>query len=990
MEAPNTQNHTHGGVAIIYKSHVPLKFKDADNATDWWEILSEEDKRNHLKSQITGRWIHAELTIGNKTINIINHYFPSHSQNARNIHLTQISTKWINEENLIMIGDWNCVMDINRDIYRTRENSQSQNSNHDVQELHDFYEAHSLIDKYIEAYENCDEDTPIYMTNKTEHTNKDDGTSQVTLKRIDRTYVTNTLSGHTFNLIDYTEDGTTPNYPPLPITTTHLPIGIVIYDPTKPRIKQFKHIWRCNMEGIINDKAIKKIINKKIKKHFNKAEKNQSHSKEWDQMKYAIQLILKNQQKRVHDMEECNKRQDQKIIHDLASSKEEKILAKQNIIDRQKYKARAAAMKARDLNVMEEDRCTKYHFQLNKAKATATQIGALKCQNTGTIYTTQTKIEETMNACWSQVFKERITNEDSIKKIISYIDKTLTNEQSDTLGSPITIEEVKKAIESAKLNKSPGIDGLPSDFYYLFRNDQKGLIVQFMHKVFIQSHQNGILPKSMRRIQIRMLFKKTTDIEKLDPGNYRPISLLNCDYKILSSVLSKRLSPLLQHIIDPTQAGAPGQTMSDPIHTIQALTHYLQKEKERHHNSTTCKHAGAILLLDFAKAFDSVDHQFTFRIMQAMNIHPEFIRYAKLGFTQTTAACIINGKHSKTFPLPGGGRQGDNLYPLVFSLVMQGLAIAIRNQEDLEGNKIQGIQVPHSDIFLTLNQFVDDSGIFIGDNHRRDLDIAYKAITLFCSASGMEINWSKTEAMWIGRYNKNQPFTQTTHNPPIKFTDPQGQYNTILKYLGILVGPGVQLHTGAQKILTQIRNKALIGVNHSTTIKAKILNANANLISQLPPLVQHSPISPTMAKKIVNQIKQSTCGKFPQIPIKHLMTKMEHGSILTLINVNKYIHTLSAKSLVQMINTQTPCTYHFFWAEALHNIAIHHKFRHIDHLLASQWEPQYRFSKASTLNLVVYQALINTKKMGFTSSPQVLSHYHMKQPKPLYGITQTY
>ena len=44
MEAPNTQNHTHGGVAIIYKSHVPLKFKDADNATDWWEILSEEDK----------------------------------------------------------------------------------------------------------------------------------------------------------------------------------------------------------------------------------------------------------------------------------------------------------------------------------------------------------------------------------------------------------------------------------------------------------------------------------------------------------------------------------------------------------------------------------------------------------------------------------------------------------------------------------------------------------------------------------------------------------------------------------------------------------------------------------------------------------------------------------------------------------------------------------------------------------------------------------
>ena len=84
-----------------------------------------------------------------------------------------------------------------------------------------------------------------------------------------------------------------------------------------------------------------------------------------------------------------------------------------------------------------------------------------------------------------------------------------------------------------------------------------------MHEVFLQSHQRGILP-TMRRIQIRMLFKKTTDIEKLDPGNYGPISLLNCGYKLLPSALSKRLSPLLQHLIDPTQAGAPGQTMSDP------------------------------------------------------------------------------------------------------------------------------------------------------------------------------------------------------------------------------------------------------------------------------------------------------------------------------------------------------------------------------------------------------------------------------------------
>ena len=67
-----------------------------------------------------------------------------------------------------------------------------------------------------------------------------------------------------------------------------------------------------------------------------------------------------------------------------------------------------------------------------------------------------------------------------------------------------------------------------------------------------------------------------------------------------------------------------------------------------------------------------------------------------------------------------------------------------------------------------------------------------------------------------------------------------------------------------------------------------------------------------MMDKIITQIKQSTCGKFAQIPINSLMAKTEHGSILTLMNVEKYIHTLSAKPLIQMLNTQDIKTYHFF------------------------------------------------------------------------------
>jgi len=263
LEAPNTQCHTHGGVAIIYKKHVQLKLIGVDNETIWWDTLTEIKKNRFPKNQITGRWIHVEVKIGTKKIDLINHYFPSSSTKARDIHVKQIQQKWTHQENVIMTGDWNFVIDLQRDIFRTKGNSKSGLTNHEhqIQELQMFYENHNLVDKYIDAYDSTDRDLPIYMTHRTQHTSNN-GMKQTTLTRIDRIYVSQNLCPHTFNLIDYKEDTTTPNYIPTPITTTHSPIGIALYDPTKPRIKQFKLIWRCNMEQLVNDKRTIEIIMK--------------------------------------------------------------------------------------------------------------------------------------------------------------------------------------------------------------------------------------------------------------------------------------------------------------------------------------------------------------------------------------------------------------------------------------------------------------------------------------------------------------------------------------------------------------------------------------------------------------------------------------------------------------------------------------------------------------------------------------------------------
>ena len=183
----------------------------------------------------------------------------------------------------------------------------------------------------------------------------------------------------------------------------------------------------------------------------------------------------------------------------------------------------------------------------------------------------------------------------------------------------------------------------------------------------------------MREIQIRLIYKYIDDDRKQFAKNYRPIALLNVDYKILSKILATRLSPLMHQIVDPTQTCAPNHKIGEAIHLVQGIIQKATIENSKQ----------ALLFLDFEKAFDSVDHQFTFDIMAEMGIPQSYIRWAKLAFTQPNAKLIVNNDTTESFPLPGGGRQGDNLFPLLFAIVVQGLSSLIHKDQTIKGIHIR-------------------------------------------------------------------------------------------------------------------------------------------------------------------------------------------------------------------------------------------------------------------------------------------------------------
>lgn len=121
--------------------------------------------------------------------------------------------------------------------------------------------------------------------------------------------------------------------------------------------------------------------------------------------------------------------------------------------------------------------------------------------------------------------------------------------EKDFCDQDILLQEVAGAIKHLKCNKSPGNDGITAEFYQLFSD----ILSPFLLEVFIESIKNHKLPPSMTQGVISLIPKQNKDLLFID--NWRPISLLNNDYKILAHILSKRIKYLLDSIIDEAQSG---------------------------------------------------------------------------------------------------------------------------------------------------------------------------------------------------------------------------------------------------------------------------------------------------------------------------------------------------------------------------------------------------------------------------------------------------
>ena len=214
--------------------------------------------------------------------------------------------------------------------------------------------------------------------------------------------------------------------------------------------------------------------------------------------------------------------------------------------------------------------------------------------------------------------------------------------------------------------------------------------------------------------------------------NWRPISLLNVDYKLASKTIADRITNYLPKLINKNQAGyVQNRNISENIRTIIDVMEYLKKENR----------PGIIINVDFEKAFDSVEWPFIKLALKKFNFGSSVIQWFETFYKNITSCVINKGITSHYFNIERGVRQGDPLSPYLFILRAEILSCRVRENENIHGIKIGSLNV-------ALLQYAEDTSGTASDLNSAKQFL--KTVETFGFYSGLKLNKEKTEGMWIG------------------------------------------------------------------------------------------------------------------------------------------------------------------------------------------------------------------------------------------------
>ena len=456
------------------------------------------------------------------------------------------------------------------------------------------------------------------------------------------------------------------------------------------------------------------------------------------------------------------------------------------------------------------EKSTKYVLNLKKRNHVKKHVRKLK--TSGSIITDPFNILSEQTRFYQELYTSQNKKADNTRATEFFLNNLnipgLTEQQRLSCEEKITLNECAKALETFQLNKAPGNDGIPIEFYETFWS----LISEPFIRCANECFEKGDLSSSQKQAVITLIEKKGKDRSFLE--NWRPISLVNVDAKIISKVLATRIKNVLPDIIHHNQSGfVKDRYIGETVRSIFDLMDFTHKENI----------PGLMIFIDFHKAFDSVEWNYLVTCLEAFCFGPDFIKWVKTLYKNIQSCVINNGLTTDYFALERGVRQGDPLSPYLFVVVVETLAIAIR-----QNTAIKGISVGKEETKLL--QYADDTTAVLSD--KDSANALFNLLDVFRKLSGLKINTSKTEGMWVGslRNNKSKPFGIKWCGEPIKALGVYYSYDTKLLHEKNFI----ERWDSVKKLVNLWSSRGLTVYGKVTVIKSLIIPKFVYILSLLP------------------------------------------------------------------------------------------------------------------------------------------------------------
>lgn len=806
------------GVAILLHPNLDCK------------VLSVDDV-------LAGRALKVSVSISDEIFHLINIHAPNNGQERQIFFQTlqQFLARLDPNDQIIFGGDFNCTLKPSLDRCSKQESHPRS-----AQELMDLIKRFDLVDPWRMHNRDKIEFSWVGYNGKS---------------RIDKFFVYRRL----LNTIRTTE-----YYP-----VTYSDHSCTIMKCSKHKQKSSSAYW-CFNTSLLDDNLYIETVKTFWNSWKTEKDKYDSLDKWWDIGKSKLKLLTKQYSTSISERNKINKNALTAKLADLTNSMnndnyENYQAVKKELNELINQEQRGAAIRSRFNMINELNTSSSYFFSLEKRIKRSQDILHLK-DNDGNIITDETKIRNTIKDFYNKLYTPQPIDKNAMKNLLKDMPQ-IDSEAAKILDSSITLEELTQSLKSAKNNKSPGIDGIPAEFYKTFWSDMG----QDLLDVINHCTEKSILPLSMRRAVLKLL-PKTGDLGLLT--NYRPISLLCSDYKIFTRVLASRLMGALPEIINMEQVyNVPGRKVHNNISLAKDLVYQANQLNKEF----------AIVSIDQAKAFDKLNHTYIFETLKAFGFGDSFISYIKMIYNDIETLINFNGNLASPFTCGRGIRQGDPASGPLYTLSVEPVLNIIRRL-------ITSIQIPKDEKPVTSADYADDLDIFVVDDD--DFLTIGWCFKEYNKASNAEVNWIKSKGLWCGAWKDRE-------DSPLGIN-----FNSDgLKMLGVFIGNNSEFEDKNWDNIESMINKKIDswkGLAPILSIRGRILIVNqlaaSKIMYKIPVLTPPKDLLVSLEKLFVDFI---WCGKH-WLPKDVLFLSIQDGGhgLIDLVTRVKTSRLLSVRDML--------------------------------------------------------------------------------------------